>query len=737
MEEDSDINLREYFDILLDNKWLIASVTTVALAVGVAYAILAKPVYQTDLLIQVEDSSGASSAAQSLLGAASSLFDVKTPASGEIEVLRSRMVIGRAVDATKIYISAQPRYVPVIGRWMASRATDLSTPGFLGAAGYVSGKENITVSEFNVPSILEGEDFILTVGEEKSYTLTTANLEQPVRGVIGVPLLQQTALGPIALTVDSLQGMAGAQFVLNRLSRDGVVDDIQTNLLIAEKGRQSGIINVSLQDSDKSRLVTILDEIGEQYVQQNVQRKAAEAEKTLAFLDVQLPDFKKQLESSEAAYNQYRNRQGTIALDEEAKLALTQTVDLQTKLFEAQQQRRALEERFTSSHPSVQTLDRQIQAWQAQIAGLNTRIKGMPTVQQDALRFQRDIQVNTELYQSLLNNSMQLQLVKEGKTGNVRLLDNAVVPIEPVKPRKGMAVALAFAIGFLLSVILAFIRNSMFRGIRSAQEIEAHTGLNVYTMIPLSPTQKVISQQVANKAPGIHLLAHSHAADPAIESLRSLRTSLQFAMLEAPNNRIVITGATPGLGKSFVSTNFAAIVASGGKRVLLIDADMRKGYINQFFGLPRNNGLSDLIVGSIDAQKAIHKNVLSGLDVLTTGTFPPNPAELLMSEAFARIVERVSSDYDMVIIDTAPVLVAADTAAAAKTAGIVMLVARAELTQTGELNESVKRLAHSGCSVNGVLFNGIDTTRRYAGAYGYKYGGYRYANYDYAPSNKS
>lgn len=735
-DDDESINIREYLDILIDNKWMIATVTIAALLAGGAFALLSKPVYESNLLIQVEDSSAASSTAQSLLGNASSLFDVKTPATGEIEVIRSRMVIGKAVDSTKLFIQAEPRYTPIIGRWMAARANDLSAPGLFGLGGYVSGTENINVAKFDVSVDLQGSKFTITALGNGEYSLSNSEFEETTTGKVGVPLETKTPKGDVSLLIESLDGLPGAQFFVTRDSRNKTVDDLQTNMQIAEKGRQSGIIDVSLQSNDAARLVNILNEIGHQYVRQNIDRKAAEAEKTLSFLDVQLPQFKKQLEDSEAIYNQFRNQRGTIALDEEAKLALTQSVELQTKLFEAEQQRRALSERFTSNHPSVQTLNSQINAWQNQIGQLNGKIRGMPMVQQDALRFQRDIQVNTELYQSLLNNAMQLRLVKEGKTGNVRLLDEAIAPFEPIKPKKGMILALSLMAGLVIGIAASLIRNAFFHGVRSAQEIEAETGLNVYSTIPLSTTQKTIGQLVATKAQGIHLLAHSHATDPAIESLRSLRTALQFAMLDAPNNRILITGATPGLGKSFVSSNFAAILAAGGKRVLLIDADMRKGYINQFLGLKREGGLSDLIVGSISADQAVHKNVLPGLDVITTGTFPPNPAELLMSEAFARSLEKVSAGYDMVVIDTAPVLVAADTAAAAKHAGIVMLVARAEVTQSGELLESAKRLAHSGTTVNGVLFNGVDTSRRYSGAYGYKYGGYRYTHYEYAPQGK-
>lgn len=734
--EDNGLKLREYVDILIDNKWTIVSSSFAAIIIGCAVALFSKPIYEANLLLQVEDSSPASSAAQSLLGNASSLFDVKTPATGEIEVIRSRMVVGKAVDSTKLYINAEPNYIPLIGRWISSRSTELSNPILLGFGGFVHGTETIKVPQFNVPTPLEGKPFTLTAEGNGNYTINNSGLEHPIPGVIGTQLEANTPFGKLTLLVSELKGLSGARFNLVRNSRDKTVDELQSSLQIAERGRQSGIINVTLQDSNTERLTNILNEIGSQYVRQNIDRKAAEAEKTLAFLDIQLPQFKKQLEDAESNYNQFRNRQGTIALDEEAKLALSQSVELQTKLFEAEQQRRALQERFTNNHPSLQTLNSQIGAWQNQINQLSTKIKSMPVVQQDSLRFQRDIQVNTELYQSLLNNAMQLRLVKEGRTGNVRLLDDAALPFEPIKPQKSLIVAVAFIFGLLLGIAIAIIRNSFLHGVRSAQEIEAETGLSVYSTIPLSTVQKTLAQLVASKVPGVHLLAHTHSSDPAIESLRSLRTALQFAMLEASNNRILITGATPGVGKSFASSNFAAILAAGGKRVLLIDADMRKGYINQFFGFKREGGLSDLIVGSITPSQAIHENALPGLDVLTTGTFPPNPAELLMSEAFGKVISLISSNYDMVIIDTAPVLVAADTAAAAKHAGIVMLVARAEVTHTGELLESVKRLTHSGTSVNGILFNGIDVSRRYAGAYGYKYGGYRYAHYEYSPQNK-
>lgn len=727
-DDDDEINLAEYWDIIVDSRWLIATITALALVVGGAYAFLAKPVYESNLLIQVEDSS---SSAKSFLGEAASLFDVKTPATAEIEIIRSRMVIGQAVDSTLLYIDARPRYLPLVGDWLARRAKTLSDPGFLGMGGWVTGNEKIGVSAFDVPRELEGSPFRLTARGSGKYTLSHPDLEQELSGTVGAPLIQSTADGTITLVVTALEAKPGAEFDLARNSRLNIIEGLQQSLQLAEKGRQSGVIDATLQDTDRNKLTRILNEIGQQYVRQNIERKAAEAQKTLAFLDVQLPQFKKQLNQSEEAYNRYRNQKGTVSLDEEAKLILSSSVDLQGKLLEAQQKRRELVSRFTAEHPAVKTLDEQIAAWNREIASLNARVKGLPSVQQDALRLERDVKVNNELYQQLRNNALQLQLIREGKIGNVRLIDPAATPEGPVKPKRGMIVALALVLGLLGGVMVALARNAFFRGIRNPQEIEAHTGLNVYSTIPLSDTQANLARKVAEKQPGVHILAHTAAQDMAVESLRSLRTALQFAMLEASNNRVLITGATPSVGKSFVSANFAAVLASGGKRVLLIDADLRKGHLNQFFGTSRSGGLSELIAGTIKPAQAIRREVLPNLDLITTGMLPPNPAELVMSGAFANLLESLSTDYDLVIVDTAPVLVAADTLSVAMHVGTLLLVARAGQTQIGELHETARRLAHAGKSATGVLFNAIDLSRRHYGSYGYKYGGYKYRQYSY------
>lgn len=725
--EEEDLDFGHYIDVLLSNKWLIIFIAAVVFVIGATYAFLERPTYESNLVVQVEDPDTSS---KGILSEAGGLFDVKTPAAAEIEILRSRRIAGQAVEATKLYIVSTPRYVPYVGGWMARHATGLSDPGFLGFKGYVSGLERIAVSSFDVPTPMEGALFTVTAMAGNQYTVEGPGLKEPVTGSVGTLLKTQSANGPVELMVSDLAGKPGAQFNLRRLSKLSTTLGLQAGLNLAERGKLSGIISVTLQDTDPYRLTRVLNAVGDQYVKQNVERKAAEAQKTLAFLDVQLPLFKKQLEASEEAYNRYRNQKGTVVFTEEATLILGQAVDRQSKLLDAQQRRRELEARFTAAHPAVQTLDAQIAALKNEIGDIQARIKALPALQQEAVRMERDVKVNTDLYQGLLNNAMQVRLVKEGKVGNVRVLDEAVVPQFPVKPNRNVILAASLALGLFLGIVVAFIRNSFVeQRIRDPHEVEAEVGLPVFSTIPLSSAQDSISKRRLSGATGVRLLAVENPDDPAVESLRSLRTAMQFAMLESANNRVMITGPTPGVGKSFVTANFAALMAAAGRRTLLIDADLRRGHTHQYFGLQRHGGLSELIAGSLTIQQTVHRQVVPNLDFLATGQLPPNPAELLVSESFKSTLERLSEQYDLVVIDTPPVLVAADTSTVAGHAGTVLLVARADESTMGEIKESTRRLAMGGKAATGVLLNAMDVGRRAYAAY--KYGRYRYTNYNY------
>ncbi|WP_194726592.1 polysaccharide biosynthesis tyrosine autokinase [Noviherbaspirillum malthae] len=726
-QDDDALDLASYLDFLIENRWLIAAIATVVTLLGAAYAFVATPVYQANILIQVEDSAGSS---KNILGDLSGMFDLKTAATAEMEILRSRFVVSRAVDNTRLYIDVAPKYFPGIGRWIASRNKSLSEPGLLGMGGYVWGAERAEVSLFNVPESLENQPFELVADGKNGFELTHADSGITLTGQVGKLVTQSTPEGDIELRVDRLDAQEGAAFTLTRDPKLEAIENLQRDLSISEKGKQSGILSVTLEGIDRVKTTHILNELGQEYIRQNVDRKSEEAEKSLAFLEKQLPELKSSLEQAEVKYNAMRNSRGTVDLGEEAKSVLQQSVLTQTRLAELKQKRDELASRFQSGNPLLEAVNQQIRTATSDIEAVNARIKKMPETEQDVFRLTRDVKVNTDLYTSLLNSAQQLRLVKASKVGNARLLDGAAKPLKPVRPKRAIVIGLSLLIGAFLGVVGAFVRKSLSGGIDDPHEIEEMLGLTVSATVPHSKAQEALYTQIQGKAKKVSVLAHDEPGDVAVESLRSFRTSLQFSMLGAKNNIVMVTGPTPGLGKSFVSVNFAAVLAGVGKRVLLIDADLRKGYLHRYFGLERKNGLSEVIAGSLALDKAIYLNVIDKLDFMSTGDLPPRPAELLAHPNFAATLETLVGEYDIVLIDTAPVLAVSDALVVAPHVGSIFSIVRGGISMIGEIEETEKRFRQAGSRVTGIVFNDLKPRASRYG-YGSKYGKYRYAQYKY------
>ncbi len=722
--QDNESGLFDLLSVIADNRWLIAGVTTLALVLGGAYASLLTPIYEANTLIHVEESKEGTAATTTALGAAGNLFEIRTPATAEMEILRSRLVVGHAVQNLNLDLSVRPKYIPVIGKWLARRAASPSEPGFLGMAGYVSGNESLRVAEFAVPAKSEGKKFRVRINDS-GYELISPLGETLTQSRFGSPVEFSVGGQKGKLLITEGVGLPGAEFYLMRSPKLEVIEELQRSIQISEQGRQSGIILITLAGDDPEKIAKTLNEIGSMYVRQNVARKVAEAEKMLGFLKTNLPQLRAKIEQSESRFNQFRNRNSAFDLTTESKVVLDQSTKLQTSLLDLQQKRTDLDARFGSQHPSIQTIDVQIKSLTTELNAINSRMKAFPGVEQEFLRMTRDMKVDNELYASLLNSSQQLQLVMEGKVGNVRIVDMAAMPQLPVKPNVLSLTTVAGMLGLIAGLVLAFLRNGMRHGIKNPTEIEQRIGLRVFSSIPFSRLQARQAKKIGGRSVGRNILAMASPDEPAIENLRSLRTALQFAMLDVATPIVLVTGPTSGSGKSFISSNFATVMGTANKKVLLIDADLRKGHLHQYFGLVKGNGFSDVLSGSVKLEDALHQKIAPNVDFLSAGTIPANPAELLMTDATGQLLQVAAKYYDLVIVCSAPVLAVSDAAILAPMVGAVFLVARAEDTSLGELHESGKRLSQNGALVKGVIFNGLTATKsRYSRGYAFDHSRY-------------
>ncbi|TMN76653.1 MULTISPECIES: polysaccharide biosynthesis tyrosine autokinase [unclassified Pseudoalteromonas] len=719
-----EIDLMALLGALLDRKYFIAGITALFMFIGVVYAVLSTPVYQATAMIQVEESGGTVPGFDDMAG----MFEGAPSAVTEIELLKSRSVIGEAVDSLKLDIVAEPKLFPFIGnrayrKFTPMKKGDLAEPSF-GASSYAWGGESIDVFRFDVPRSAVGREFTLVALKGDRFALLSDDGEQILAGKVG----QELTSGKFHLTIRSLNARVGTEFTIKQKNRLNTVLELQTSIMANEKGRDSGIVNLSLQSEQPHFAKIVLDKVSAIYVRRNVERNSAEAQKSLEFLEVQLPEIKKQLEYAEQRFNDYQIKRQSINITLETQGVLEQVVKLETKLQELNLKRLELGRKFKKDHPAYQGIIEQIQAVESQKNELIGEVGNLPETQQELLRLKRDVEVSNQIYTLLLSKIQELDIVRAGTVGNVRVIDYAEVNTsKPVKPKKALIVVMATMLGGMLAVAIVLIQKAMHKGVEDPSEIEA-LGIPVYASVPHSDYQDKLTSFTGRKnkaGKAKSLLALDNPADLSIEALRSLRTSLHFAMMEAKNNIIAISGPSPGVGKSFISVNLAAVLAQSGKKVLIIDADMRKGYLQTQFGLKWDNGLSDYLSGRLNLAQVTKPTKVEGLNVITRGQIPPNPSELLMHSNFNKLVEEVSAAYDIVIIDTPPILAVTDPAIVSAHTGTTLLVARFGQNHLREIDLTRNRFEQNGIDVKGLVFNGV--VKKASNAYGY----YGYYNYEY------
>ena len=699
--DEEEIDLGELLGVLIENRWLIIAVTLAALLIGGFKAFTATPIYQADGLLQVEEKKSGIADLD-----INGLFEGNTPVSAEIEILRSRSVLGAVVDNLKLDIYAQPQFVSVLGEALARRKPANERP-------------LIRVESLRVPDSMRGMPLTLIALGGGSYEVLDENGNRLLRGKVG----ELAGGDSISLFVSKLQAAEGQSFIVQRLSRADSIASLKGRMSVSEQGEWSGILAVEIEGADPQSIQRQVDEIANVYVRQNVERKSAEAAKSLEFLDEQLPIVRQDMEAAERALNAYRLEKGSVDLPLETQSILQTIVTVEGQLNELQQKRDAATQAFTAIHPTVVALDTQIKSLNMSLDKLNAQVHDLPTTQQEILSLVRDVKVNTELYTSLMNTAQELRVVKAGTVGNVRVIDYAVQPTFPVRPRRTRILLLSLLLGGFAGVAIAFTRRALKAGVEDPDLIEKHISVPVYATISHSKRQERIFRELQSQKAKRAILAVDTPDDPAIESLRNLRTALHFGMMNVNNNCIMIAGPGPEVGKSFVSVNLAAVLTSNDKKVLLIDGDLRRGHLHRYLGLQREKGLSEFINGDIPIGQALHQTTVKNLTLVPTGTLPPNPAELLLHQRFANCLKVLTPRYDHILIDSPPVLAVTDATIIGQMVGGSLIVLKAGQHPMREIEQAVKRLKQSGVNLRGILFNDVNVqSQRYgAGKYSYQY----------------
>ena len=699
-----EIDIGRLVGTVIEARWWVLGITALFALAAAIYTLFATPIYSADALVQIEQDAGGS-----LVQNLNSALSNKPPASdAEIQLIKSRMVLGKTVDDLDLDIGVTKNTFPIFG------------------AGWdrLQGRQNETVkvTTFTLPKGASGQVFTLSVLGPKQYQLTS-DAGFSARGEVG-KLLQKEG---VTFEVSAIQAAEGSEFTVSKFSTLGVINNLQNNLSVTENGKDTGVLSLSFTGEDRNQIRAILNSITRNYLAQNVERKSEEAAKSLAFLAKQLPEVRANLDAAENKLNAFRQDKDSVDLPLEAKAVLDSMVNIDAQLNELTFKEAEISKLYTKAHPAYRTLLEKRRALEDEKDRLSGRVSAMPKTQQEIVRLTRDVESGQQVYMQLLNKQQELKITEASTVGDVRIVDPAIDQPGVLKPKKALIILGSIILGLMLSIVGVLLRSLFNRGIESPQVLEEN-GISVYASIPLSEWQKardsVNTHKGTKRFKQSQLLAVGNPTDLAIEAIRSLRTSLHFAMMQASNNVLMMTGVSPSIGKTFVCANLAAVISQTNKRVLMIDCDMRKGYTHELLGTDNVNGLSDILAGKGDFSTCVKPTAITHFDLVPRGQVPPNPSELLMSERFSQLIAWASSHYDLVLIDTPPILAVTDAAVVGRHAGTTLMVARYAVNTLKEVETSLSRFAQNGIQVKGVILNSI--FRRATGYQDYGYYEYEY-----------
>ena len=690
--EDDEIDILEIL-AFLKTKWKFLSIFLVLgiLAGGVA-SMWMRPAYKSDILLQVDVKGNKSSKALGEMGA---LLDVSTPSEAEKQLIKSRMVLASVVEEQRLCYSAVPlnkldRLLHREGRM------DLE---------YLSIPRAVSEAKIKIKARV--------LADSTKYEILGADDVVLLKGEVGETYRQPYGGDTLVICVRSLQARPGQTFILGAAHPQMAVAGLLSGLSVSEEGKNSGIIRVSTQHAYPDRVADILNAIANTYLKQNIEMRSAEAKKTLEFLEEQLPGVKSKLDSAEQKLTTFRHENGTIDLSGETRVHLEKDVSLQQRLLELEQKKQEALRLFQAEHPTVRTIEQQQARLYGELAKQQKAAAKLPKTQQEFLSLQEEVEVNNKLYTNLLNNIQQLRVVQAGEVGNVRIVDQAYVPIKPAKPNRKLIFG-GVTLGFLLlGCAIVLVRRMSRNGVTSSSEVEQVTGIGVYGKLPM--LGKGTENDVFNP------VVHDKPDEPFAEAVRALRTALEFSLFADGKKVLMVSGLVESVGKSFVSTNLACSFAMSGKKVLLVDMDLRRGRLFK----KGHKGLCEMLRTESFTDEYIEK-ITENFHVLGSGKRVVNPGDLLNKERFGAFLDAFRGNYDLIVLDTPPVFQCSDALLTEKYADYLLCVLKHSAHTMESIQDALSTFDRSIETPlpKAFVFNKCE---RHAG---YGYGGY-YGYYGY------
>ena len=463
--------------------------------------------------------------------------------------------------------------------------------------------------------------------------------------------------------------------------------------------RRGGLLEFSMINSDPEYARYILNVANSTYIEQNVSRSAQEARNSLNFLDQSIEKVESRLKGSTDKLNDFKESSIPYELSLEAQTKLQTLVEIENAISEINIREQEISQVYRENHPVYRTLLQQKEVLESRKSKLNAEIGELPSTERDFIELSREVDINQKTLETMLNRKLELEVVEASTTGNIRVIDEPYIIKYPVSPRPIRNLALAILFAGFLSLMYIFLREYFFKRLVSPSDLS----------------------EFENYAPVLGVVPNADENETSfVESFRNIITNFQLNDLN--NQSILISGPTSGIGKSFISYHFAKTLSKLGRKVLLVDFDLRRGDLHELFNVDRSTGMNDHVNPQI-------LKIDDNLDFIARGSKLKMIFTIVNSPKVRDMFTELKEKYDHIIIDTPPLLSVSDAKILSEYCDQFFMVARQRVTSKNDLQFALENIDDVKEKLSGIVFNDFKAT---SGYYGYDYYSYKYtSNYDY------
>lgn len=713
------ISLHDIWDVVFANKYKIITGAMLGAVLLGGYAYIKAPTYQATAVVNVDTSNQASSTLSAMMSSSSSVFGISQNnnlVSLQIQTMQSLPVLLPVVEKLGMNVSAYPDQNFIIRRIFpqpnALKVMDFDTP-----TAWIS--QGVTQVPLTI-RVLNKDQYDLIGPDGKVYLAKGEFNKNQSYSYDGVTY-------SITVMITDLSALQPGDYVVYRNDDIASVNALSKVLSFTTDKDAPTIITVSATGPDPIKLATAVNDVVDEAIKNDIKRSSENARAVLAFLRAQLPIVRQNLNEAENRLTQYREETGTLNIEGETALVLSQLGAFDKQLTQLEQKRAAMSARLTDSNPEIIQLDSAIEKVKQQQVALRENVKTLPKGDQTFINLSRDVQVQNDIYKNLVSAIQQYQMVEAGTVSTLQVIDRATVPYQDLNLSTRVMILLGGILGaFGVAFVLMF-RRFMTRNVTDLEQLEEISPLpTVATIMTDKIHSKNIKQMQKGFADRLKFADEIDLYGSTIEAMRSLRTGLRVQSLDRKIQVIAISGPIPNVGKSYCSVNLARALAEEFK-VLLIDADIRKGDVKVYFDANIQTGLTDYLVGEKTIDQVIYKTG-GNLDFMARGKMKSGLHTSVISNArLSQLLSAVRDQYDYIVIDTSPILPVPDASSVMILSDYNIVVYGYDMHKPKEIELTIKRFSQLKVRTDAQIFNLVPMGD--SNGYGYSY------KYSYKPEN--